>query len=282
MKVRELFAEYWAERLEVNPIGNSTKACEESFYVDYIDPVIGRMDCEKVTVDDILMIATRARSCGRLNGTLVRIRRILEWMFSYGLRKGKTENNVMEYVTERYNQLIRESIYSEEDRKRIMACFERMSLGNLYGFVASMGCTGEEAKALQEDSVMLDEGVCYLDYVMKNDENNNPKFVQKSGVTWRQMTERAKGYLTKQFRVQALNKRRAGEKWNNPRNLVFTDNFGNPLTKELIRKENERLIKLSGIPMLSLERLRSVFNDLPGIEEYEGHDREEDRSNDVI
>ena len=278
MKVHDLYEKYReAKRLGPPKLAQSTLDCEQNFYKDYIDPVIGGKDSRDVTEDEILMIAVRSRSMGRQSDTLRNLRRIINRMFEYAIEIHELETNVVNNISEEYNRLMRESTYSADEVTRVYNAFEKMSLGNLYGFVAEMRCNAAEALALSEDSVMLEEGICFLDHIFVCDSTKGLTLEIKGGVTWMNLTSKAKEYIGNQLKLQAINKRRAGEKWNNVYNLIFTDGFGNPISKEVLRKENEKLIRLSGIPKLTLERMNKI-----NMGKSEAERSAEDNTDDIV
>ena len=265
MRINDLYDEYRAsERINLN-IGESTLNCEERFYVDYIAAIIGDKEADEVTEDEFVAVAKRARAQGRQRDSLISIRRIIYRIYEYGIRKGYLSVNRMELAADAYMKFTNTPMYSKETISRIEDAFGRMPLGNLYGFVAAMRCNAADACALSEDSVLLEEGVCFLDHILVGfDANKEPIIEQKtSGMTWSNLNDKAKHYVSRQIKLQALNKRRAGDNWHNPYNLLFTDGYGNALNKEVIRKSNEQLIALSNVPKLTLDRLKNLYKEMP-------------------
>ena len=167
--------------------------------------------------------------------------------------------------------------YTKEERRRIKNAVNTLANGSLYGLVAELREASAVVRAITEDSLMLEEGVVFLDHiVVENCGEDEPHIAKRSeGIVHRNLTEEAKGYIRSLLKIRDLYKRRAGDKWDNKYNLIVTDALGGILKKDVVRKCDEEFRRLTGIPFLTLDRMKN-YKDALNIWEIEEQEENAD------
>ena len=184
------------------------------------------------------------------------MRRIYEFAVSIGEATGGLELT----HSQDYGSINERKLFTIDEIKRIYLAFDKMPLGPLYGIVAELECPGTVARGITEDSILLEDEIIFLDHIVIEPGGDKSPYLEDrgAGINFHPLHGKAKMYIQRQLKLQSLYKRHAQEAWHNPDNLLFTDSHGGFVTREMIRKSNEELIRLTGIPMLTLDRIKNI------------------------
>lgn len=195
--------------------------------------------------------------------TLKRVVRIFRYTFVYLYREGMIPVDYVASHIKEITAIAKGDSLTAEERQRILKSIRHLQYGNLFGFVIKSGVKPDRATALTRNAVYLMDDECYADHVLRGvDRDGNPILEPvTSGITRYTLSEDAKRFLIKEERQQALYKQRAGDRWSNVLDLVFTDAYGRPITRVMLREDCELLIRLTGIPGLTLDRLAKMYLD---------------------
>lgn len=258
MSIKEIYESYTVS--DDRKIKTNTRNCESKFFEKYIMPVIGNENIADLTPEMSHRVEEYAKSQGRGYGTLKKLRNILKRIYTYAVSIGEATRELVLMHSQDKSVLTERRLYTENEIKRIYMAFDKMSLGPLYGIVAELECPGTVARGITEDSILLEDEIIFLDHIVIEPGGDKSPYLEDRGasINFHPLHGKAKMYIQRQLKLQSLYKRHAQDAWSNPDNLLFTDSHGGFVTREMIRKSNEELIRLTGIPMLTLDRIKNI------------------------
>ena len=255
----------------------ATLSFEKSLYNRFIDPIVGDKDVKVINDEDYLKSLTMARAARFQKDSLKVLKRCIIRMINRGVELHEIDFGDVQNVDAVLSDYIESDPYTKEERRRIKNAVNTLANGSLYGLVAELREASAVVRAITEDSLMLEEGVVFLDHiVVENCGEDEPHIAKRSeGIVHRNLTEEAKGYIRSLLKIRDLYKRRAGDKWDNKYNLIVTDALGGILKKDVVRKCDEEFRRLTGIPFLTLDRMKN-YKDALNIWEIEEQEENAD------
>ena len=152
----------------------------------------------------------------------------------------------------------------------------------LYEFLLCTGCRPAEGAGMTWDRIDEDNLEIFVDRQLQRGEFTSTK-TSKSREVWAIDEEMFRDLICRARKHQEAQKEAAGEKWSNPLNLVFTDDFGGALAYRDLREGMVAIREVMGIDRLTMYSLRHTYashtyaelRDLDIVGMNMGHERKE-------
>lgn len=210
---------------------------------------------------DINGICYSIRHSGLCINYTKNILELIRFGFSYAYSNGLIEDRFYNsfHIPNYLHQS--EFHYTDEEYKSIKREINSSELKNLYLLVESLGLTRNEVLLLKSQSFNKEKGTLIIErrVLRKNYLNCELYSADKYyNIKTREvkLPEIAIEALANELEKREIKKRLAGNEWNNPNDYIFTDQFGNNVTINVLVYDTLRIKNLSGVNNFNLSGLR--------------------------
>ena len=264
MKVRDLFERYFQEGFTEEEKKKRSYNEFRDLYCGFIDSVVGDNEAESFCGEDAVKVLENGKKQFACADTLKRLKRLMIRLADYGVMTGELRFNSIKSYEVTLNNVIDSDYYSDEQIALVLENIKHLKYEHLFGFIIHSGCSRAEACGLDHSSLFLEEGQCYVDRLLDSvDSSMKPVFKRRTRGAFRiALNEKAQYHLREQEKLQATYKKRNASSWKNEYDLVFTDGFGNPVQKDMLREDTILISRLTGIRGLTIERLKKMHVEL--------------------
>jgi integrase len=225
----------------------------------YLIPSIGRIQLERLTPSDVrAMLNARAGSLSPRS--LHHIRNVLRTALKVALRDGLIPNNPAALAESPRVPVTEMRTLAEEDVDRFQEAIRGNRLEALYCLALATGLRRGEALGLRwKDVDLYDGGALRIRYALQRIDGTyvlvQPKSL-RSRRTISPVPEAVVTALRQHKQRQDAEKQSLGDRWLNTRNLVFTTEYGAPLSGSVVTHEFTKILKRAGLPHIRFHDLR--------------------------
>ena len=241
-----------------------TVADKYALYDRYIDDIFGSSEAGALTADDYMEVLHSARAEYTSRDTLKRIIRLVRWTTEYGAAENIISVDPLRNRSREINNIIEARYFTPEERDLILKNVSQLRYPNLFRFIIYTGLAASQVCGIDNGSVFLSDAECYADRILsRSGGEGNAHWAHKTNGNIRvPLCRQAISVLRDEARRQAIYRQRAGDRWKNEYDLVFTDQWGSPVRREDIKEDAKMLARLTGIEHLTAGRLRYLHMEM--------------------
>jgi integrase len=225
----------------------------------YLVPALGRIQLERLTASDVRsMLNSRARILSPRS--LHHLRAVLRTALKVAMRDGLIPNNAAALAESPRVPASEMRTLGEDDVGRFQNAIRGNRLEALYCLALATGLRQGEALGLRwEDVDLKDGGQLRIRYALQRI-GGAYTLVEPKSVKGRRTISPLPGVVVTALRDhkkrQDAEKETQGDRWLNNRNLVFTTEYGAPLSGSVVTHHFTNILKRSGLPHIRFHDLR--------------------------
>ena len=258
------FATEWLEGVKASVRPKTAEAYEWAVG-KHIVPRIGRMKIAKVQPVHLERAYADMRSDGKAPKTIRSVHTTAHTMFGKALRLGLIPRNPASLADVPKVPRREPPNFDQADFKSFLVSAADQRLEALFVLAVTSGARSGELLGLRWSDIELDSGLIHIRGALQLSRGQfslaEPKTTSslRSLAISRVALDALRRHRTRQ-NEEAL---RVGPAWNNPWNLVFTNEVGGPLDRHnVLRRDLKPLLAGAGLPPLTFHNLRSVAGSL--------------------
>lgn len=260
----EKFLLQWLEDRRVSVRSRTYERYEEYARL-HIIPVIGRVQLQKLTAQNVQALYTKKLKEGLSSTTVNGMHAMLHKALSDAVRLGLVPRNVCDMVTAPRRAYHEMRVLTIEQAQKLLATAKGHKLETLFVLALATGMRRGEVLALKWQDINLAQGMLQVRRILSRVPT---KLAQETGqhyIEAEPKTERSRrSILLAPLAVEALREHRkrqllliaeAGSEWQD-HDLVFCTSLGTPLNPNKVLEKFKALLQQAGLPDMRFHDLR--------------------------
>tara|TARA_Y100001936_G_scaffold249986_1_gene301633 strand:+ start:509 stop:1624 length:1116 start_codon:yes stop_codon:yes gene_type:complete len=244
----------WLESTR-NSLRSNTFARYEELIRLHVLPEIALIKISKLQPRHLEKLYNTKLDSGLSATTVGHIHARIHTALNQAMKRGKIFRNVASLVSPPKKQLTEMKTLSNIESKKLLDAAKNEKLESLFTLALTSGLRRGELLALSWNNIDFDSNTLKVSSTLLQDGTFAPPKSLKSRRTVF-LCNLAINSLKKRKVIQIKDQLASGSKWNNPRNLIFTDQTGKPLTGSQVRRIFNKLLKQAEVNPIRFHDLR--------------------------